>query len=65
VEFGGRRRTPHESERAYDPRGRYLFPAANRLSPVAANTYTAALTRVLDSFPWSNPANATPGSVHD
>jgi hypothetical protein len=65
VEFGGRRRVPHESERPYVATGRYLFPAARNLSSAAATAYTSALTRALDSFGWSNPSNSTGTGVHD
>jgi hypothetical protein len=64
VEFGGRRRAPHETARPYDPRGRYLFPAALQLAPRAAQTYADALTRTLDSFGWTNTSPAG-DSIHD
>jgi hypothetical protein len=64
VEFGGHRRAPHDSERAYDPRGRYLFPNAARLAPAAAAAYATALERELNNFPWTN-TSIDPGGVHD
>ena len=65
VEFGGTRRAPHVSTRAYDPRGRYLFPAAVRLAPESARLYAAALQRVLSSSSiWTNKTTNS-GEVHD
>jgi hypothetical protein len=65
VEFGGHRHAPHESERAYDSRGRYMFPAAVQLASSSARLYSAALAKAFDSFGWSNPADAAAGAVHD
>ena len=62
VEFGGTRRVPHTSTRAYDPRGRYLFPAAIQLAPVAARLYSDATQAALDNFDWTNSGTST---VHD
>jgi hypothetical protein len=64
VEFGGTRRAPRVSERDYNARGRYLFPAADNLSSQAARLYADALGPALDAFAWSNTTN-DPGSVHD
>jgi hypothetical protein len=61
VEFGGHRRAPHESSRDYDPRGRYLFPAALRLSGEVAADYSTAIQRALDGFQWTNGGN----TAHD
>jgi hypothetical protein len=64
VEFGGRRRVPHESARDYTPQGRYLFPNARQLAPRAETLYTQALNDGLASFPWTNQT-ADGGAVHD
>jgi hypothetical protein len=64
IEFGGRRKTPHESFRAYDPRGRYLFPSAIQLQAVSARLYANAVQNALDHFQWTNET-ADPGGVHD
>jgi hypothetical protein len=61
VEFGGRRRVPHDSVRPYDPRGRYLFPHAVQLASVSARLYAAGAQKAIDGFAWTNPA----GTVHD
>lgn len=61
VEFGGHRKTPHQSFRDFNPRGRYLFPAAVQLASVAARRYTDATNRALEQFPWTN----TGGDPHD
>jgi hypothetical protein len=54
VEFGGHRHAPHESERAYDSRGRYLFPNAIQLGASSARLYSDALTKAFNDFNWSN-----------
>jgi hypothetical protein len=54
VEFGGTRRVPVFSSRDYDPRGRYLWPAARQLAGESARLYTAAVTKGLDGFDWTN-----------
>jgi hypothetical protein len=64
VEFGGTRRIPHTTTRPYDPRGRYLFPAALELADAAAETYAAGVQKALDGFAWTNET-ATPDSIHD
>jgi hypothetical protein len=64
VEFGGHRMVPWESQRDYQPLGRYLFPAARQLAAVAAADYSAAVTAALNGFDWTN-SHADPGSVHD
>ena len=64
VEFGGTRRVPHVSTRPYDPRGRYMFPAAIQLAPVAAQLFTAATEKTLNQFGWTNSTTSA-GSVHD
>ena len=64
VEFGGHRHVPHESERAYDPRGRFLFPAALRLQSSVAAEYARAAQQAVDAFTWSNETT-NPESVHD
>ena len=61
VEFGGTRRVPHVSTRDYDPRGRYLFPAAIQLAAIAAERYSVATQAALDNFDWTN----TGSSPHD
>jgi hypothetical protein len=64
VEFGGRRRAPHESSRDYTPLGRYLFPHARNLAPTSVQLYTKALQQALDGLTWTN--TTTDGSaVHD
>jgi hypothetical protein len=64
VEFGGTRRVPHTSTRAYDPRGRYLFPAALSLAAKVPDLYAVAIQRVLNGFTWTNETNDA-GAVHD
>jgi hypothetical protein len=64
VEFGGTRRVPHTSTRPYDPRGRYLFPAAVSMAARSADLYSAEITKALDGFTWTNETN-DPGAVHD
>jgi hypothetical protein len=54
VEFGGNRKAPHPSSRPFQPRGRYLFPAAIQLGPRSAELYAEALTKELADFDWSN-----------
>ncbi len=63
VEFGGTRRAPHVSTRDYNPRGRYLFPAAVQLASVAAQRYSDATQAALDNFAWTNSGTGT--SVRD
>jgi Bacteriophage HK97-gp10, putative tail-component len=62
VEFGGTRRVPHVSTRDYNPRGRYLFPAALQLASTSARIYSSATQAALDNFDWTNSGT---GSVHD
>jgi hypothetical protein len=64
VEFGGHRKAPHESSRAYQPRGRYMFPAAIQLAPRAAQIYDGAITRIVNNYPWTN-TTANGEAVHD
>jgi hypothetical protein len=66
VEFGGRRRAPHESVRSfgYQPRGTYLFPAAVQLEAVAARRYAQATNLAVNAYPWTNETSQ-PGGVHD
>jgi hypothetical protein len=64
VDFGGRRRAPHESSRDYTPNGRYLFPAARRLAGEASQLYTDALQQAIDAIAWTNSTNDG-GAVHD
>jgi hypothetical protein len=59
VEFGG-----YPAGRPYLPQGRYLFPAATRLGPEAARTYSDALEAALARMSWTNQTTS-PGSVHD
>jgi hypothetical protein len=54
VEFGGTRKVPHRSTRLYNPRGRYLFPAAVNLSSISGDLYSAAISQALDHFQWTN-----------
>jgi hypothetical protein len=61
VEFGGNRRVPHPSSRPYDPRGRYLFPAAVQLSSKVAGLYAAGTQAALDRYHWTNEG----GTPHD
>jgi len=64
VEFGGTRRVPHTSRRQYDPRGRYLFPAAVQMAPTAARLYSEAVNEIFANYKWSNSGD-DPGGVHD
>lgn len=65
VEFGGRRKAPHESTRTFIPSGRYLFPAAAGLSDQSAALYSAALERILTSDSvWTN-TGTNAETVHD
>ena len=67
VEFGGRRKSPHNSTRPFVKTGRYLFPAANDLGvgPLAAAAYSDAIARIFaSSGVWTNTTNDG-GSVHD
>jgi hypothetical protein len=65
VEFGGRRRRPHFSERPYVKSGRYLFPAARGLEARAAADYSKALNDVFaSSGVWTN-TTASPQAVRD
>lgn len=64
VEFGGNRKTPHPSFRSFDPRGRYMFPAALPLAPRAAELYAEAVNHALESFDWTN-ITADGQAVHD
>ena len=61
VEFGGNRRSPHDSYRDYNPRGRYLFPAALQMASTSARLYSDALTKGLANYDWTNSGEA----VHD
>jgi len=65
VEFGGRRKRPHESSRPFVSTGRYLFPAGRQLASTSAQLYSDALTRALEGFGWTNASNASPEAVHD
>jgi len=58
VEFGGTRKVPHRSTRDYQPRGRYLFPAAVLGAPLAASLYTKAVTEAVEHYPWTNEGDA-------
>ena len=64
VEFGGHRKTPHPSFRPYDPRGRYLFPAALRLASTTANLYSKAVQDGFANYPWTN-TGSDGSTVHD
>ena len=64
VEFGGTRRTPHVSHRDYNPRGRYLVPAAVQLAPESARLYSQAINETFARYPWTN-TGTDPGAVHD
>ena len=64
VEFGGHRKAPHPSTRQFEPRGRYLFPAALTLATAVANRYDQAVTQALNSFQWTNETTDAAG-VHD
>lgn len=62
IDFGGTR--PDGSARQYIAAGRYLFPAAQGLAPVAAQSYSDALDRILNSDVWTN-TTTDPTAVHD
>ena len=64
VEFGGTRRAPHLSRRDYNPRGRYLFPAAVQLAARAARLYSEAVETGFANYPWTN-TGTDPGGIHD
>lgn len=64
IEFGGTRRRPHDSARVYISGGRFLFPAARRLTQTAKGLYEDAIARAYDHYQWTNPT-ADPGAVHD
>ena len=55
VEFGGRRHSPHYSEREFVKDGRYIFPAARNEGPEAVQRYTDEIQKIIDSYPWSPP----------
>ena len=59
VEFGGWPQT-----REYLSDGRYLFPAAKSLAEQAAELYSEAAQRALDTFAWTNQTTDAEG-VHD
>jgi hypothetical protein len=59
VEFGG-----YPAGREYNARGRYLFPAADRLATTAGDLYSTAVGKALDDFGWTN-ATADPEAVRD
>jgi hypothetical protein len=59
VDFGG-----WPGGREYIPTGRYLFPAADRLSATAAHLYESAIKAGVDHFVWTNKS-ANPGEIHD
>jgi hypothetical protein len=61
VEFGGHRKAPHPSSRAYQPRGRYLFPYAFTLAGEAAHIYSVEVAKVLEGYNWTNSGD----SPHD
>jgi len=61
VEFGGTRKVPHMSRRDFQPRGRYLFPAAVMGAPLVASLYEKAVTQAVESFHWTNEG----GTPHD
>jgi hypothetical protein len=64
VEFGGRRRRPHDSEREYLPNGRYLFPAARQLAATVPALYSDALEAAFNNLDWTN-STTDGGAVHD
>jgi hypothetical protein len=64
VEFGGHRKTPHGSTRPYQPRGRYLFPAAFQMAAVSADLYAAAVSTGFATYRWTN-SGADGTTVHD
>lgn len=60
VDFGG-----YPPGRQYMASGRYMFPAAQGLASVAADRYSTALEKILNSdLVWTN-TGSDPGSVHD
>jgi hypothetical protein len=64
MEFGGKRKSPHFSERPIERRGRYLYPAAYEYAPTAAARYNVELSRAIDATKWTNDTN-NPEQVHD
>ena len=55
VEFGGKRRRPHLSQREFVKDGRYMFPAARGLAERSEQLYSAAMSKVFDtSGVWTN-----------
>lgn len=64
IEFGGTRRTPHESTREYDSKGRYLWPNAVQLAPMAGRLYELEVSKVLAAFHWTNETNDG-SAIHD
>jgi hypothetical protein len=65
VEFGGRRKRPHDSQRPFVKSGRYLFPAAREYSYRVAELYSQAVQKVLSSSGiWTNTSDSVE-AVHD
>jgi hypothetical protein len=62
IEFGGRRRVPHDSVRPYQSRGRYILPHAIQIPSLALTDYSQGVTKALDGFSWTNAGTA---GVHD
>ena len=64
VEFGGTRKVPHRSTRQFQPRGRYLYPAALQLAGTVGARYETEIQKVFNSFGWTNETT-DPTAVHD
>jgi hypothetical protein len=64
VEFGGNRRVPFASHRAYTARGRYLFERSWPLAGVAPRAYGEEIGQAIRNMDWTN-SGSDPGSVHD
>ena len=59
VDFGG-----WPGDREYKAGGRYLWPAGQALAAQAAELYSAAAQRALDTFNWTNQTTDA-GAVRD
>jgi hypothetical protein len=57
VEFGGHRKALYPSSRPFQPRGRYLFPAAYEMAGHSAELYAAAVNHAINGFTWTNEGN--------
>ena len=63
VDFGGRRQSPHLTERPYQATGRYFFPAFAGLASQVQAPYENTAQATFNRYGWTNPGT-DPGGIH-